>query len=71
MSGVLSKVGQALEHRRLKKDSDSISGISPVNIEAFIYEFDPAGGADSFKKETALDSVGFIQIQLIIPHLTK
>lgn len=47
------------------------TGISPVDKEAFIYEFDPAGGADSFKKGLALDGGGYVQVQLIAPHPTK
>jgi len=47
------------------------TGISPVGKDAFIYEFDPAGGADSFKKGVALDGGGFIQVQLIAPHPTN
>jgi len=47
------------------------TGISPVGKEAFIYEFDPAGGADAFKKGLALDGGGYIQVQLIAPNPTK
>lgn len=47
------------------------TGISPVGKEAFIYEFDPAGGADSFKKGLALDGGGYMQVQLIAPNPTK
>jgi hypothetical protein len=47
------------------------TGISPVGKEAFIYEFDPAGGADGFKKGLALDGGGSVQVQLIAPNPTK
>ncbi|RZK67442.1 MAG: hypothetical protein EOO92_24235, partial [Pedobacter sp.] len=46
------------------------TGIAPINQEAFIYEFDPAGDANSFKKGTALDGGGSVQVQLIAPHPT-
>lgn len=47
------------------------TGISPVDKEAFIYEFDPAGDANGFQKGIALDGGGFIQVQLIAPHPNK
>jgi hypothetical protein len=47
------------------------TGISPVGKKAYIYEFDPAGGADGFKRGLALDGGGSVQVQLIAPHPTK
>jgi hypothetical protein len=44
------------------------TGIAPIGSEAAIYEFDPAGGADSYKKGIALDGGGYVQVQLIAPH---
>jgi hypothetical protein len=44
------------------------TGIAPVGQPAFLYEFDPAGDANSFKKGLSLDGGGSVQVQLIAPH---
>lgn len=44
------------------------TGIAPIDGDAFIYEFDPAGDANAFKKGLALDGGGYVQVQLIAPH---
>lgn len=44
------------------------TGIAPVDAEAAIYEFDPAGDANAFKKGLILDGGGYVQVQLIAPH---
>ena len=47
------------------------TGIAPVDQPAFIYEFDPAGDANGFKKGLSLDGGGSVQVQLIAPHPTN
>jgi Cu/Ag efflux protein CusF len=47
------------------------TGIAPIDGEAAIYEFDPAGDANGFKKGITLDGGGSVQVQLIAPHPTK
>ncbi|WP_256006847.1 DUF4374 domain-containing protein [Pedobacter deserti] len=47
------------------------TGIAPVGGEAAIYEFDPAGDANAFKKGLTLDGGGSVQVQLIAPHPVK
>lgn len=69
MNTPLSPVGMV--RSPLAFNNKYYTGISPVGKEAFIYEFDPAGGADSFKKGLALDGGGYIQVQLIAPNPTK
>ncbi|WP_160717927.1 DUF4374 domain-containing protein [Chitinophaga solisilvae] len=44
------------------------TGIAPVGSDAAIYEFDPAGDANAFKKGITLDGGGYVQVQLIAPH---
>lgn len=44
------------------------TGIAPVGGEAAIYEFDPKGDGNSFKKGISLDGGGYVQVQLIAPH---
>ncbi|MCW3467057.1 DUF4374 domain-containing protein [Chitinophaga nivalis] len=44
------------------------TGIAPVGQEAAIYEFDPKGDANAFKKGISLDGGGSVQVQLIAPH---
>ncbi len=47
------------------------TGIAPIGGEAAIYEFDPAGDANAFKKGLTLDGGGYVQVQLIAPHPVK
>lgn len=47
------------------------TGIAPVGAEAAIYEFDPAGDVNAFKKGLTLDGGGSVQVQLIAPHPVK
>ncbi|ACT91951.1 DUF4374 domain-containing protein [Dyadobacter fermentans] len=69
MNSPLSPVGMV--RSPLVYNGKYYTGISPVDKEAFIYEFDPAGNADSFKKGISLDGGGYIQVQLIAPHPTR
>ncbi len=66
MNSPLSPVGMV--RHPLVFNNKYYTGIAPIDGEAFIYEFDPAGDANSFKKGIALDGGGYVQVQLIAPH---
>ncbi|MDQ1090387.1 DUF4374 domain-containing protein [Siphonobacter sp. SORGH_AS_1065] len=69
MNSPLSPVGMV--RSPLVYNGKYYTSIAPINAEAFIYEFDPAGDANGFKKGISLDGGGYVQIQLIAPHPTK
>lgn len=66
MNSPLSPVGMV--RHPLVFNNKYYTGITPVGEEAHIYEFDPAGDANAFKKGIALDGGGYVQVQLIAPH---
>lgn len=66
MNSPLSPVGMV--RAPLVFNKKYYTGIAPIDGEANIYEFDPTGDANSFKKGIALDGGGYIQVQLIAPH---
>lgn len=47
------------------------TAIAPAGAEAAVYEFDPSGDANAFKKGLTLNGGGSVSMQLIAPHPTK
>lgn len=66
MNSPLSPVGMV--RHPLVFNNKYYTGITPVDGPAHIYEFDPAGDANAFKKGISLDGGGYVQVQLIAPH---
>lgn len=66
MNTPLSPVGMV--RHPLVFNNKYYTGITPVDAPAHIYEFDPAGDANAFKKGLSLDGGGYVQVQLIAPH---
>lgn len=66
MNSPLSPVGMV--RSPLVHNKKYYTGIAPIGAEAAIYEFNPAGDANSFKKGITLDGGGYVQVQLIAPH---
>ncbi|SEK17994.1 DUF4374 domain-containing protein [Parapedobacter koreensis] len=58
----------AMVRSPLVQDGKYYTALCIADGEAALYEFDPSGGADSFKKGLALDAGGWVQVQLIAPH---